>query len=324
MRSLNVLVSVLGLFVCSVSAFVDTSPFLLKLSNFDEAKNDEIVSSLPQYIEYSALESQLNSILNEEAICNYLLNSDSKLIIAKFPNLKISDINSQSFPFLNRFFKARSLGDYSKNSLVLISNYVRYTKNDVVDLNYKYMGCKCASHLFSNEVNSVEKVAHDSLVYVIEMDSISDEPVEKLSKLLNVDNLGIIVQGVPDLSGQKRGWDDEVYQEDSELLSEEIEEYLGSDENNDKPKQTSSSINSTKLLHNDIYNMAMASGNNSTINNGNLFQKYQFFSTGIFMGLIVGFLILLVLLQALSWISSIEVSYKALDKPVVTPGKKTD
>ncbi|KAG5361037.1 Protein BIG1 [Yarrowia sp. B02] len=46
----------------------------------------------------------------------------------------------------------------------------------------------------------------------------------------------------------------------------------------------------------------------------NLFQKYQFFSPGIFMCLIVSLLLVTVMLFALNWIGSLQISYGAFEK----------
>lgn len=47
-----------------------------------------------------------------------------------------------------------------------------------------------------------------------------------------------------------------------------------------------------------------------------LFSKYQFFSPGIWMCTIVSIFLVFVLSVALSWITSLEISYKAFDKPI--------
>lgn len=49
---------------------------------------------------------------------------------------------------------------------------------------------------------------------------------------------------------------------------------------------------------------------------GSLFTKYQFFSAGIFMCLIVSFFLVFVLVNALSWLNSIEITYQSFEKQV--------
>lgn len=49
---------------------------------------------------------------------------------------------------------------------------------------------------------------------------------------------------------------------------------------------------------------------------GSLFEKYQFFSPGLFMCLIVSFLLLFILVNALSWIGGIDITYQSFEKQV--------
>lgn len=52
-----------------------------------------------------------------------------------------------------------------------------------------------------------------------------------------------------------------------------------------------------------------------------MFEKYQFFTPGLFMGLLVTLLLLSILFVALRAISSLEVSYAAFEKEM-GPQKK--
>jgi len=45
-----------------------------------------------------------------------------------------------------------------------------------------------------------------------------------------------------------------------------------------------------------------------------LFSRYQYFSPGIFMGLLVVLFIVFVIGLALSWLTSLEISYAAFEK----------
>ncbi|KIW84536.1 hypothetical protein Z517_03786 [Fonsecaea pedrosoi CBS 271.37] len=59
---------------------------------------------------------------------------------------------------------------------------------------------------------------------------------------------------------------------------------------------------------------ANTAGNNQTMIEGPLFDKYQFFTPGIFMGYLVGLLLLLILYVAVSGVASLQVTYAAFDK----------
>ncbi|ODV96857.1 hypothetical protein PACTADRAFT_32355 [Pachysolen tannophilus NRRL Y-2460] len=50
--------------------------------------------------------------------------------------------------------------------------------------------------------------------------------------------------------------------------------------------------------------------------NSNLFTKYQFFTPGIWMGTVVSLFLIAIFSVALKWTSSLQISYKAFEKPV--------
>lgn len=52
------------------------------------------------------------------------------------------------------------------------------------------------------------------------------------------------------------------------------------------------------------------------VSNGSLFETYQFFSSGILSATIVSLFLVYVLIQGLSWVASLQVSYRALERPV--------
>ncbi|KAI4160805.1 MAG: hypothetical protein LQ342_005420 [Letrouitia transgressa] len=57
-----------------------------------------------------------------------------------------------------------------------------------------------------------------------------------------------------------------------------------------------------------------ASSENVTLPDGALFERYQYFTPGIFMGLVVAIPLLLLLYVAISGVASLQVSYAAFDK----------
>ena len=66
-------------------------------------------------------------------------------------------------------------------------------------------------------------------------------------------------------------------------------------------------------LKRDISIHESAYKNSSNYSSLPLFEKYQFFTPGLFMGLLVSFLLLMILYVAISALSSLEVSYAAFD-----------
>ncbi|KAI5950589.1 hypothetical protein CANMA_005249 [Candida margitis] len=56
--------------------------------------------------------------------------------------------------------------------------------------------------------------------------------------------------------------------------------------------------------------------NSTTIKHDNLFTNYQFFTTGIWSGLIVSGFLLLILYGALTWLSDLQITYASFEKQV--------
>jgi len=77
------------------------------------------------------------------------------------------------------------------------------------------------------------------------------------------------------------------------------------------------------LMKRDLGGRAANQTGNQTMIDGTLFDKYQFFTPGIFMGFLVGFLLLSILYVAVSAVASLQVTYAAFDKEVgALAGKK--
>ncbi|CAK7896242.1 hypothetical protein CAAN1_04S08020 [[Candida] anglica] len=62
--------------------------------------------------------------------------------------------------------------------------------------------------------------------------------------------------------------------------------------------------------------IASVAGNYTKPSHSSLFTKYEYFTPGIFQTLLVSWILISVLYIALSWISSIEITYKSFDKQV--------
>ncbi|KAI9819065.1 MAG: hypothetical protein M1832_004107 [Thelocarpon impressellum] len=61
---------------------------------------------------------------------------------------------------------------------------------------------------------------------------------------------------------------------------------------------------------------------NNTLIDGPLFERYQFFTPGIFMGLLIAFILLSILYAGLNGIASLKVSYAAFDKDMGPAAQK--
>ncbi|KAI9818203.1 MAG: hypothetical protein M1827_000828 [Pycnora praestabilis] len=65
-----------------------------------------------------------------------------------------------------------------------------------------------------------------------------------------------------------------------------------------------------------------AAGSNETLVDGPLFERYQFFTPGIFMGLVVGFVLLSILYVGVTGVASLQVSYAAFEKDMGPAAQK--
>jgi hypothetical protein len=77
-------------------------------------------------------------------------------------------------------------------------------------------------------------------------------------------------------------------------------------------------------LKRDFTSHSRASNDNTLTSNTSapLFERYQFFGPGIFMGLLVSILLLSILYVAIRGVSSLQVSYAAFDKEMGPAAQK--
>ncbi|KAL9117068.1 MAG: hypothetical protein Q9187_006396 [Circinaria calcarea] len=72
----------------------------------------------------------------------------------------------------------------------------------------------------------------------------------------------------------------------------------------------------------DLSAFGNSTNRNSTLPPGPLFERYQFFTPGLFMGLVVGLLLFSILYVGISALSSLQVSYAAFDKEMGPAAQK--
>ena len=65
-----------------------------------------------------------------------------------------------------------------------------------------------------------------------------------------------------------------------------------------------------------------ASNQNITLPDGPLFERYQYFTPGLFMGFLVSFILLSILYVAINGVASLQVSYAAFDKEMGPSAQK--
>lgn len=195
------------------------------------------------------------------------------------------------------------------NELEIMSNNVIYPNNS---FDVKFDISESCSMIDIGAIENEEQWLEVITQYPSEssqsIDLTSDENLmDKLDKLsiLHSDK-NIIIQGVPsktnDAIKQKRTGDYDVTVESIEkTIREAFEEVEGIIDDN----KSESTIAKTEETF----------STEKTVIEGGLFAKYTFFTPGIWMGTIVSLIVFFLVSTALSWLSSMQISYKAFDKP---------
>jgi len=75
-------------------------------------------------------------------------------------------------------------------------------------------------------------------------------------------------------------------------------------------------------LKRDLSHHKRESSQNITLPNGPLFERYQYLSPGLFMGLLVSFILVSILYVGINGVASLQVSYAAFDKEMGPPAQK--
>ncbi|KAG7878713.1 hypothetical protein KL938_003856 [Ogataea parapolymorpha] len=169
-------------------------------------------------------------------------------------------------------------------------------------------------------------------VSVIRLD-VSELPVlEKIS--IGANPQMVIIQGVPRFQntisflGQAKNYvkkisqytkrSDAVDESDYAAIQEELNEAF--DEINQMIGDETATIYEPE--QEDVSYNTGNSASTSTVVDGSLFDKYGFFTPGLVMCTFVSLFLFFIFSIALKWLNSLQVSYKAFEKPV-TFGKKT-
>lgn len=216
------------------------------------------------------------------------------------------------------FYRVKNLAEGSSDAAQVSAN-VRYDSPKQLDL---ALHSSCQVHYTTSQPAHVER----GNIYVVDLD---DDQEHSANELLS--NLGhMIVQGKP-AGGKSRslmagikgyvgdllhGWakrEDEDADEDVEAYAElesafkAAESMLAQEEGDSfvtalaDDKETPSGSKENKI---------------KADKKSNLFTKYQFFTPGIWLCLIVSLFLIYVLNTALGWITSIQVTYKSFEKQI--------
>lgn len=169
------------------------------------------------------------------------------------------------------------------------------------------------SHELDVEGTFISRVHYDAEASVKDLSTVckTQHTVKTVSHIdeidMNDDSHLVIVQEMPKFKAThaRRDTEDEISEEFEKAKSMASEAENDDDETNDEVH-----------IFDEDESEPSASSAPEKATNGSLFNTYQFFTSGIFMCLIVSFMLLFILMNALSWVSSIEITYKSFDKQV--------
>ncbi|GME81419.1 unnamed protein product [Ambrosiozyma monospora] len=302
----------------SSSSFQNTAPLLVQSNHYDSYYGN-------QY-KYAMSLDKATAILNKVThdVCQSSKTSPEKLLYLKVHNM---DINQP---------------DLDNAKLTKVADHVLYPSKDTDDES-NTVSDACDSPCYFNAVSNDEflpsLIDQDCQVSIVEIDqnelagSLADQVME-ITGVFPAEN--IIVEGLPTfeapdsllkqaskflgLTNQqgKREHDaseaEKKDEEDWDSIEAELKESF--DEVNALLEDETVTI----LDHTDKNTTSSSTGahafKNSTQVANSLFDSYGFFSNGIWMTAIVSFFLLWILLTSLSWLQSLQVSYKAFDKQV--------
>lgn len=239
---------------------------------------------LPEQFPYITRASELSLPLNS------LLCGESKVVIYRVSNLKAGIKSGHGTYIKHVFYELPEDLDVINSSCGLAYYHNNYLSDD------------------SNQVVVVD---------------IEDDQTHSIDEFLKSDGTIVMVQGKPSfhkaeakhenvIAGllRKHKRNDASSTEDEEKIAAEVEQDFKAAES--LLAQETEIAQATILASSEEENTAPVTKKT----NSNLFTNYQFFSPGIWMGLIVSGFLLFILSNALSWVSALEISYKAFDKQV--------
>ncbi|QSZ29805.1 hypothetical protein DSL72_004323 [Monilinia vaccinii-corymbosi] len=291
--------SIAGSLLCCaavVQAFKDTSPFLLFSSS-------ELPSSI--HIENQELDNASSVLQNTK---NFLSTCPSDVyIIIQQPGLAASDFSAQdSVPHMRA-----AIADSRVRATYTVTDVIYEGRNLAEEL---------AKHIESSCGKKVERRNNGGL-----------ESADRNSN-------GVIVSKFDALSTGKVARAEELNDQDV-MLNSFLYEHLSSGPEYTIIYTTSpiGSVLEQDVTDYEIYNAEFEAtahidlkrdfrirADNSTkaADTRPLFEKYQYFTPGIFMGLVVGILLLSILYVGLNAVSSLQVSYGAFDKEMGPSAQK--
>ncbi|CAD6586286.1 MAG: hypothetical protein ASARMPREDX12_003050 [Alectoria sarmentosa] len=287
-------IGALALSISLVHAFKDTSPFFL-------FSTSELLASSPDLTSAASLSKV---IVPELEACT----SDTYVVVSQ-PGVNAIDYQDRASPYL----RMKMLGDDKsiRSSLAVSEVMGELSGNDLS----KVIQEKCgARHLRVDASTGSFTISEDSKPRVINLDfpalpsgnGRSQKLIENDAFLASVLDLlspnmftVIYTTTPPNAAHQPASAESESYEMDAQF---QVPVHMD--------------------LKRDFSNHKRASDGNITLPDGPLFERYQYLSPGLFMGLLVSFILISILYVGINGVASLQVSYAAFDKEMGPSAQK--
>lgn len=275
--------------ISSACAFANTSPFLASIGGLEK---------FPHMIHSQSLSQLLVGTISE--VCQ----SGNNVITIQVPGLDFENLKS-------------GILNYLPSSDISFSPHVEYGENDKFS---PYGTCFLESARIRSEkddswLSKVERGSGKAVVLTLpklssaEQREMLDSVFAKLDVLLDGALTNIMVQGVPSFEAVGQN----LYNENLGGKNKRIED--GELEALEQAEQE------LEDAFKEIESMIDDDSEVTIMSDGSVFDNYGFFTPGIWMCTLISLFLVWILLMALKWVGSLQVSYKAFEKPVSS--KKT-
>lgn len=291
---LSITIGAFALSISLVSAFKDTSPFFL-------FSTSELLAASPHLTSAASLGKV---VIPELEACT----SDTYVVVSQ-PGVNAVDYQGRAAPYL----WMKILGDdKSIRSSLTVKEVVGELSGDHLS---KVIQEKCgAEHLRVDASTGSFAISEDTKPRVINLDfpplPTGSERSQKLIEndaflasvldLISSNKFTVIYTTTPpNAAHQSASAESESYEMDAQF---QVPVHMD--------------------LKRDLSNHKRASDGNITLPDGPLFERYQYLSPGLFMGLLVSFILIWILYVGISGVASLQVSYAAFDKEMGPSAQK--
>ncbi|KAI5952299.1 hypothetical protein KGF54_003165 [Candida jiufengensis] len=294
----NQLIIFISCFITLITAFSNTAPLLID-TKYDISKiipstnhiihNRKIDQNLPMIYATNNFKDEVNFNRNNK------IDKTDDIVYYQVSLNDWNNIEDKSFIELNDYL-------YMKNVFYKDESHVNMIQFRIINVEPEQLDSESLSQVISTIKNKnsfpkdfIIQVIPDFITTESSHDNKIEEVEEKIINLFNNDEV-VVKKDEEDVEDIKVQQEIESDFAEANRLAEQEDQLVsimeGGDLSDDAPQ------------------------NSTTYKHDNLFTNYQFFTSGIWSGLIVSGFLLAILYGALSWLTTLEITYASFEKPV--------